>query len=129
MSNTFKPLTIIYDSKCSLCRGSMKWIELKAINKNSFRFIACDSEERAIEFPLIQKTDCLKAMHVITPEKEVIKGDGALSEIVIRLKNYNKLTIFFKIPILRHLFYAVYRCIANNRYVISQTIWPLIDDR
>ena len=129
MPNISNLLTIIYDSNCSLCCGCMEWIKLKAITKNSFRFVSCNSEKRVVQFPSVQKEDCFESIHVITSQKKVLKGDNAIPEIVARLKKYNKLAVFFKIPILSNILYIIYRCIAKNRYIISQTIYPLIDNK
>lgn len=119
---------LIYDDTCSLCRGCMKWIELHAIRKDMFTFIPCQSEERKNQFPQITNDACMQSLQLVLPNNQILAGDKALPEIIIRLKGFRWFSILFKIPVIKLFLYAVYRWIANNRYIISQTIKPLIED-
>ncbi len=120
-----KPTVLIYDAECSLCCGCMNWIKSHAIKKNTFEFISCQSEERKRRFPDIKQDACLEAFHLVTPDDRVLVGDKSLPEILSRLRYFRWLSVFFKMPIISLLFFAVYRWLANNRYVISKTILPL----
>lgn len=119
---------LIYDDKCSLCRGCMKWIALHAIREDLFTFIPCQSEDRKNLFPQITDDACLKSFQLVLPNNQVLAGDKALPEILIRLKGFRWLSVLFKTPLIKYILYAVYRWIANNRYIISQAIKPLIED-
>lgn len=119
---------LIYDDKCSLCRGCMKWIELHAIRRDIFEFIPCQSDERKNRFPEIADEVCLQSLHLIFPDNRILRGDKALPEIIHRLKGFRWLHILFKIPIIRVLMYAIYRWVANNRYIISKFIKPLTNN-
>ncbi len=119
---------LIYDDKCSLCRGCMKWIELHAVRKDAFMFVPCQSEERRNRFPQITDDACMQSLQLVLPNNRVLAGDKALPEILIRLKGFRWFSILFKIPVIKLFLYVVYRWIANNRYIISQTIRPLIED-
>ncbi|HEY4481690.1 MAG TPA: DUF393 domain-containing protein [Candidatus Brocadiaceae bacterium] len=121
-----KAAVLIYDDRCSLCRGCMKWIELHAIEKNAFEFIQCQSEKRRNRFPEITDKACQKAFHIVLPNNRILAGDEALPEVLNRLKGYRWLSILFKMPIIKSFLYVVYRWVANNRFIISQTIKPLI---
>lgn len=123
-----KKAVLIYDDRCSLCRGCMKWIELHAIKKNAFVFIPCQSEERRIRFPEITDKACQKAFHVVLPNNKILVGEKALPEVLNRLKGFGWLSILFKIPIIKTVLYVVYCWVANNRFIISQTIKPLIEE-
>ena len=120
-----KPTVLIYDAKCSLCCGCMNWIKQHAMDTDTFKFIACQSEERKNRFPDIGEEACLEALHLVTPEGRVLAGDKSLTEILGNLRYFRWLVIFFKMPVISLLSYYVYRRIANNRYIISQTILPL----
>ena len=119
-------VVLIYDYKCSLCRGCMKWIELHAIQKDIFEFIPCQSEERRNRFPQLSDEICMQSIQLILSEGQILSGNKVLPEVVRRLKGFAWLYIFFKLPVINTILYAIYYCIANNRYIISHTIKPLI---
>ncbi len=120
---------LIYDARCSLCRGCMKWIELHAIRENAFEFISCQSEERKKRFPEITDEACRKSLQLALSGGQILVGEEVLPEILMRLKGYWRLCVFFRIPILKTVLYADYRLVSNNRFIISQTIQPLVGER
>ena len=121
-----KTAILIYDDRCSLCRGCMKWIELHAIREDAFEFIPCQSEELRNRFPEITDKACQKSFHIVLPNNKILAGDKALPEVLNRLKGVRWLSILFKVPITKAFLYVIYRWVSNNRYIISQTIKPLI---
>ncbi len=123
-----KPTILIYDAECSLCCGCMNWIKSHAIKKDTFEFISCQSEELKRRFPDIRQDACIEAFHLVTPDDRVLTGDMSLPGILCRLRYFRLLSFFLKMPIISSLSYAVYRWLANNRYVISKTILPLIQE-
>ena len=124
-----KPTVLIYDAECSLCCGCMNWIKSRAMGTDTFEFVACQSEERKSRFPDIREKACLEALHLVTPDGRILAGDKSLPEILCNLRYFRWLTIFFKIPVISLLFFIIYRWIANNRYIISQTILPLTREK
>ncbi len=124
-----KSIVLIYDAECSLCCGYMNWIKSHAIDTDRFVFIACQSEERKSRFPDIIDEACLEALHLVTPDGRVLTGDKSLPEILGNLRYFRWLAIFFRIPVISLLSYFVHRRIANNRYIISQTILPLTQEK
>ncbi|MBM4066727.1 MAG: DUF393 domain-containing protein [Planctomycetes bacterium] len=122
------PAVLIYDARCSLCCGCMKWIELHAIQKDAFEFISCQSEERKSRFPEITDEACQKYFHIVLSNNKILAGDKALPEVLNRLKGFRWLSILFKTPIIKSFLYAIYRWVANNRFIISRTIKPLTEE-
>ena len=120
-----KPTVLIYDAECSLCCGCMNWIKSHAMDTETFEFIACQSEERKSRFSDIGEKACLESLHLVTPDGRILAGDKSLPEILCNLRYFRWLAIFFKIPVISVLSYFIYHQIANNRYIISQTILPL----
>lgn len=121
-------VVLIYDAKCGLCRGCMKWIELHAISKDVFEFIPCQSDERRSRFPGLTDETCLQALHVVLSNDKILAGDETLPEILNRLRGFRWLYTLFKVPTIRIFLYAIYRWIANNRYIISHVIKPLVEE-
>ena len=124
-----KAVVLIYDAKCSLCCGCMRWIKQHARRSDDFEFIECQSETRSKKFPNIKLESCLNAFHLVTPDKQILTGNESLPEIVRRLRNLQWLAVLFKVPVINLILFVTYRFIANNRFIISKTIWPLMDNR
>ncbi len=121
-------IVLLYDDSCSLCRGCMKWIELHAIRKGVFEFIPCQSEERRRRFPEVEGATCRQSLLAALPGNVILSGDATLPEIVARLRGFRRLSIVFKIPMVRGLLYILYHWVANSRYIISHAIKPLADE-
>ena len=124
-----KPTALIYDAKCSLCCGCMNWIKSHAMGTDTFEFIPCQSKELKARFPNIGEEACLESLHLVTPDGRILAGDKSLPEILCNLRYFRWLAIFFKIPVISLLFFIIYRWLANNRYIISQTILPLTGEK
>ncbi len=71
----------------------------------------------------------MKSLHLVKPDGQILAGDRSLPEILRNLRYFRWLAIFFKIPIISLLSYFVHRRIANNRYIISQTLSPLTREK
>src|SRR3972149_8893882 len=123
-----KTAILIYDDRCSLCRGCMKWIELHAIQEDAFEFVPCQSEERKNRFPEITDKACQKSFHIVLPNNKILAGDKALPEGLNRLKGFRWLSILFLMPIIKSFLYVIYCRVSGNRFIISQTIKPLVEE-
>ncbi len=123
-----KNVALIYDDKCSLCRGSMKWIELHAIRKGIFEFVPCQSEERKLRFPWLAEERCMQSLQLVFPDGQTLAGDEVIPEIVLRLRGCRIVGVLFKLPVMKSVLCALYRKIADNRYIVSRFIKPLIPD-
>ncbi|MDN3511614.1 MAG: DUF393 domain-containing protein [Candidatus Jettenia sp.] len=121
-------VVLMYDDACCLCRASMKWIQLHAIRRDAFECIPCQSEERRIQFPEMTDETCRESLQLVLSDNRILAGDMALPEIIVRLKGLRWSYVLFKIPIIKALLYAIYHWIANNRYIISRTIKPFIEE-
>ncbi|MCF6148956.1 MAG: DUF393 domain-containing protein [Candidatus Kuenenia sp.] len=106
----------------------MKWIELHAIKKDIFEFIPCQSEERKLRFPWMEEERCLQSLQLVFSDGKTLTGDEVIPEIISRLKGYRILSVLFKLPVMKSVLFALYRKLADNRYIISQFIKPLIPE-
>ena len=120
---------LIYDDRCSLCCGCMRWLKLHAIGNDAFEFIPCQSKKRMSLFPGLNEKACLEELHMVLPDGQIVIGDKSLPESLRRLRYFRWLAFLFRIPVIRLFSYAVYRLIANNRYIISKTILPLTEGK
>jgi len=118
---------LIYDDGCSLCRGCMKWIELHAVQNGTFEFVPCQSDERRRRFPEVNDLTCRQSLLLVLPGNVIFSGDAALPEIIARLRGFRQLSVLFRTPVVRGFLYMLYRWVANNRYIISHAIKPLVE--
>ncbi len=102
---------------------------MHAIGSDAFEFIPCQSKKRMSLFPSLNEKKCLEELHMVLPDGQILTGDRSLPEILIRLRYFRRLAVLFRIPVIRLFSYAVYRLIANNRYIISRTILPLTEEK
>ncbi len=79
---------LIYDDRCNLCCGCMRWLKLYAIGNDVFEFVPCQSKECANLFPGSNKKACLKELHMVLPDGQIVTGDKPLPEIPIRLRYF-----------------------------------------
>jgi predicted DCC family thiol-disulfide oxidoreductase YuxK len=122
-------VVLIYDEECSLCCGCMRWLKLHAIRGDAFEIIPCQSKKRMSLLPGLNEKVCLEELHMVLPDGQILAGDETLPEILIRLRYFRWLAFLFRIPVIRLFPCAVYRLIANNRYIISKTILPLTKEK
>ena len=71
---------------------------------------------------------CMQSFQLALSGKQILACEKALPEILIRLRGYRWLHLLFQLPVGKAGLYAAYRWVSNNRYIISQTIIPLIQE-
>ena len=119
-------VTLIYDGKCPVCAGTMKWIRKNEFN-GSFDMLACQAEQRAEHFPQVTRSECMRSMHLVLSDGMVLVGEEAIPEILKRLKGFRFVALLFKLPGAAALSRLAYRWFADRRYRIAAILSPLID--
>lgn len=119
---TEKPV-LIYDGECPVCIRAVDWIRARS-DPGAFEFLSCHADELAKRFPRIEKSACLRAMHLVLPDGSVLIGERAVPEILRRLRRYRRCASLFRLPGAELLSRAFYRWIANKRHRIAKTISP-----
>jgi predicted DCC family thiol-disulfide oxidoreductase YuxK len=113
--------TIIYDGNCPVCTGTVKWLREKGF-AGSFELLECQSEQRRMMHPAVNRAECMRAMHLVQPDGTVLVGEQALPEIVARLKGYRLAAPLFKLPGAAGLSRIIYRWFAERRYRIAEML-------
>jgi len=120
--NSHKDLvTLIYDGKCPVCAGTVRWISEKEIS-GSFEMVTCQSEKRGVLYPEVNRSDCMTAMHLVLPDGTVLVGEQALPEIVQRLRGYHFAALLFRVPGATTVSRIAYRWFADRRYRIAAAL-------
>lgn len=84
-----KPL-IIFDQECPLCvRFKQSLLFLDSGNK--FDFVPLQDETIYIKYPVLNKAECEKDIHILISATEALKGTEALEFLI---KNYPKVKSF-----------------------------------
>jgi len=122
------PATLIYDGKCPICASTVKFIREHEIT-GSFTMVPCQSEQRRSLHPVVNRADCMKAMHLVLPDGTVLVGEQALPGIVARLRFYRVGAPLFKLPGAGAVFRTAYRWFADRRYRIAAILSHLTGNR
>lgn len=114
-----QPYTVLYDDQCEVCQASVAWLKI------------LDSGGKTLPLPInpavlttidsrLRLDECLRQLHVVTPEKEILVGWGAVSALA-RLFPFTWLigAMGRRFPF-RSIGRAVYGFVARNRYSLSK---------
>jgi predicted DCC family thiol-disulfide oxidoreductase YuxK len=120
--------TLIYDGKCPICNGTVKWIKENEV-EGTFEMLPCQSERIDSEFPDVKRDECMQAMHLVLPDGKVFVGERAMPEIFRRLKRYRFAATFFRLPGAQTFSRIAYRWFADRRYTIAGILSHLTGKR
>ena len=126
--NSKGPATLIYDGKCPVCAGTVKWIRENEIS-GSFTLMPCQSEQRRMLHPGVNRADCMNAMHLVLPDGTVLVGEKALPHILSRIKGYRFVVPLFRLPGAAPLSRIAYRWFAERRYRVAAILSHLTGNR
>lgn len=110
---------VLYDGQCEICQACVSWLK------------ALDREKRTVCLPIsadvlasvdsrLRMEDCLRQLHVVTPEREILVGWDAVANLA-RLFRPTWLigALGVRFPF-RNLGRLLYGFVARNRYSLSK---------
>jgi len=110
---------VFFDDQCEICQACVSW--LKTLDRAGKTLCISISEAALSETDCCLKLDrCLRQLHVVTPENEVLVGWEAvacLARLFPATWLIGRLGQFFP---LQHLGRAIYGFVARNRYSLSK---------
>ncbi|MBI5419357.1 MAG: DUF393 domain-containing protein [Deltaproteobacteria bacterium] len=115
---------LIYDGECPVCVKAVGWVRARA-RPETFEFLSCHSESFPTRFPSIEKDACLRAMHLVLPDRTVLAGERAVPEILVRLPRYRFAARFFGLPGAGIFSRVFYRWFAGHRYRLAGFFFPV----
>jgi glyoxylase-like metal-dependent hydrolase (beta-lactamase superfamily II)/predicted DCC family thiol-disulfide oxidoreductase YuxK len=110
---------VIYDEQCEICQAGVSW--LKVLDHNAR--VVChpiDADVLAAIHPDLTVDACLQELHVVTPERKIIRGADAVAELARLFPQTRLLGAAAGLPGLREVARELYRLVAHNRYALSK---------
>lgn len=106
---------ILYDGHCRFCdagsRRLASWMKSGCVERADFHEPAVLSR-----FPGLTHDQCMKQMHLVTPDGRVFGGAESVARAVATRPLLGKLAWLFFVPGIRQLLEAIYKWVALNRY-------------
>lgn len=110
---------VLYDGQCEICQACVAW--LKTLDRsNQTISLPISADALADTDPRLSMEDCLRQLHVVSPEGEILVGWDAVA-CLARLFPSTWLIGFLgqQFPF-RNLGRLVYGIVARNRYALSK---------
>ena len=82
---------LIFDSECPLCTRFKQGLEFMDIQKK-IRFVPVQDTEIFKEFTELSVDECLSQVHLITPERQIMKGQEVVEYLIKTLPGVSKLS-------------------------------------
>ena len=110
---------VIYDEQCEVCQAGVSWLKVLDHDK---RIIAHPIDPDTIQriHPDLKIESCLRELHVVTPDNQVVVGADA---VILLAKLFPETRVIGAItgaPGMRDISKILYRLVALNRYALSK---------
>ena len=117
--NSTPQFTVLFDGNCSLCRASVKRVEL--FNRaGRVEFLDVHDPQALLRFPQIDKAEAMRSMQAIShsgnDEGRVYTGAEAWAHIGMVLPGWKLIAWILLLPGVQVLARRIYGWIARNRY-------------
>jgi predicted DCC family thiol-disulfide oxidoreductase YuxK len=113
------PYQVIYDEQCEVCQAGVSWLRILDRDK---RLITHPIEPDLLSkiHPRLTVDACLRELHVITPDHDIVVGAGAVILLARLFPETRLIGNIAGAPGLRTLSRLLYRFVALNRYSLSK---------
>ena len=108
---------VLYDGQCEICQAGVSW--LKALDHEKKTVCLPISAETLAGAPL-EMDDCLRELHVVTPEGEVCRGWDAVTRLARLFPATRIIGALGQMFPFRNAGRLAYRFVATNRYSLSK---------
>jgi len=113
-----EPAVLVYDAECALCRGARDWIAHR-VAPGALEFVPYQSNERLARLSRVSASACAQAIHLLTPEGEMLVGVEALPRLLGYTRHWRWLARVLRLPGMRRLAPLCYRWVARHRHALS----------
>jgi len=116
-------LVILYDGGCSVCTGSVRYIESRDVH-GEVECADLRDPDSARRFPEFSPEAVRALMHGVDTAGEVTVGIDAVRQLGGRLPWWRRVAWLLGVPGFREVGSVAYQLLARNRYVFN----PLLGD-
>ena len=110
---------VLYDGQCEICQAWVSW--LKALDrKNKTISLPISAEVLPTVDSRLRMDECLRQLHVVTPEDEIYVGWDAVTCLARLFPSTWLIGVLGKRFPFRHIGRLLYGFIATNRYSLSK---------
>jgi predicted DCC family thiol-disulfide oxidoreductase YuxK len=107
--------TLIFDGECGFCRASVellrRWDRYRRLS-----FVPFQDPGALAPLPRVPRSELEQAMHLVAPDRRVLKGAAALPAILRLVPGGAPLALLYQMPGVPWLAAGVYRIVARNRH-------------
>lgn len=107
--------TLIFDGECGVCRASVELLR-RWDKEGRLSFAPFQDPEALAPLPKIPRAELEQAMHLVSPDRSVLKGAAALPAILRLVPGGAPLALLSRLPGAPWLAACVYRIVARNRH-------------
>jgi ribonuclease/clavin/mitogillin len=113
------PYRVLFDGQCEICQACVSWLKTLDRQKKT-ECLSLSQETLSAVDPRLRMDDCLRQLHVVTPQGEILIGWEAVAGLA-RLFLLTSIlgTLGQRFPF-RNLARALYGFVAKNRYSLSK---------
>jgi len=110
---------VLYDGQCEICQACVSW--LKALDREKRTVcLAISADVLASVDSRLRMEDCLRQLHVVTPEGEIHVGWDAVANLARLFRSTWLIgTLGIRVPF-RNVGRLLYGFVARNRYSLSK---------
>jgi glyoxylase-like metal-dependent hydrolase (beta-lactamase superfamily II)/predicted DCC family thiol-disulfide oxidoreductase YuxK len=111
--------TILYDGQCEICQACVSW--LKTLDDGSQTICLPISDEVLSSLDSrLRMDDCLRQLHVVTPEGEILTGWDAVARVARLFPATWLIGALGQRSPFRNMARSLYGFVATNRYSLSK---------
>jgi predicted DCC family thiol-disulfide oxidoreductase YuxK len=107
--------SLIFDGECGFCRASVELLRGRDKDER-LSFVPFQDIEALAPLPHIPRAELEQAMHLVAPDREVLKGAAALPAILRLIRGGPPLALLYRLPGVPWLAARAYRMVARNRH-------------
>ena len=112
---------VLYDGQCKICQACVSW--LRALDhENKTISLSISSEVLSTVDSRLWMDECLRQLHVVTPQGEIFAGWDAVTCLASLFPSTWLIGAVGAIPPFSWLLRALYRWFAAHRYAVSRCV-------
>lgn len=110
---------VLYDGQCEICQACVAWLKTLDREKQTLP-LAITPEILSTVDSRLRLDECLRQLHVVTPDGEILVGWDAVASLALLLPSTWLVGVLGQRVPFRNIGRLLYRFVARNRYSLSK---------